>query len=232
MEIRVGMSGYAYKEWKGPFYPEDLKAEDMLGYYATQFSTVEINNTFYRMPSEKVILNWAAQVPDGFTFVLKASRRITHMGRLKDVEEPLQYVLRSASVLGEKLGPTLFQLPPNMKKDLERLRAFLALLPRRWRAAFEFRHESWFDEEVYDALREKEAALVVADTDEGETPFVATAPWGYLRLRAERYGDEALMAWAERIRAAPWTEAFVFFKHEDEGVGPEQAEELMGKLGE
>jgi len=220
MRVAVGTSGFAYKEWKGSFYPDDLPASGMLAFYSSRFPTVEINNTFYRMPTEKVLLQWAAQVPDEFSFVLKASQRITHHARLKNVDELLEYFTRTASVLGPKLGPTLFQLPPNMKQDVARLRDFLALLPRRWRAAFEFRHASWFDDETYAALRERDAALCVADTDDDEGHVVATAAWGYLRLRREAYDDAALEAWAERVAAQPWTEAVVFFKHEDEATGP------------
>ena len=223
MRMAVGTSGFAYKEWKGSFYPEDLPAAGMLAFYASRFPAVEINNTFYRMPTEKVLLQWAAQVPDGFTFVLKASQRITHHARLRDADELVEYFTRTASTLGPKLGPTLFQLPPNMKKDVGRLREFLALLPRRWRAAFEFRHASWFDDEIYAALRETNAALCVADTDDGEGQVVPTADWGYLRLRREAYDDAALAAWAERVASQPWTEALVFFKHEDEGAGPRLA---------
>src|SRR5256885_1285071 len=201
MRILVGTSGYSYKEWKGTFYPEDLPADQMLRYYASRFKTVEINNTFYRMPSEKVLLGWASEVAEGFTFVLKASRRITHDKRLTDVGEEVSYFLKTASVLGEGLGPTLFQLPPNLKKDVPRLQAFLGLLPRRWRAALEFRHASWFDDEVYEVLRSRDAALCVADTgEEGDAPFVSTATWGYFRLRRVQYHEADLAAWAERIR--------------------------------
>ncbi|NIM51623.1 MAG: DUF72 domain-containing protein [Gemmatimonadales bacterium] len=223
MRVLVGTSGYAYKEWKGSFYPSDLPNDQMLRFYAERFPTVEINNTFYRMPSEKVLLQWGEQVPDRFSFVLKASRRITHQHRLKDTQDPLAYLLKNASVLGNRLGPMLFQLPPNMKKDLPRLQDFLELLPSRWSAAFEFRHASWFEDDVYEALRSRNVALCVADTEDGETPFVSTATVGYLRLRRERYGKRELGKWAKRIADQPWDEAFVFFKHEDEGAGPKLA---------
>ena len=230
MQVLAGTSGYAYKEWKGSFYPEDLANDDMLRFYGEQFRTVEINNTFYRMPSEKVLVQWGERVPDGFRFVLKASRRITHMQRLKNVEDPLSYVVNNASLLGAKLGAMLFQLPPNMKRDMERLTAFLDLLPEGWPAAFEFRHQSWFDEDVYEALRSRGIALCVANTDDGETPFVVTGKTGYVRLRREAYDDDALHEWATRITSQPWEQAFVFFKHEDAGAGPALArrfEELL-----
>jgi uncharacterized protein YecE (DUF72 family) len=227
------MSGYSYKEWKGTFYPDDLKSGDMLGYYATRFPTVEINNTFYRLPKESVLVDWAGQVPDDFRFVLKASRRITHFNRLKDTESELSYLLCVSSVLGEKRGPTFFQLPPNMKKDLPRLEAFLALLPKRWPVAFEFRHESWFDDAVYAALESKGVALCVADTDDGVTPIVPTVDWGYVRLRRSSYDEGRLQQWADRIAEQPWEETYVFLKH-DEGVNPVHAArfgELLSTLG-
>lgn len=230
MKVHVGTSGYSYKEWKGTFYPEKLPAREMLRYYGERFGTVEINNTFYRMPSEKVLADWFQQVPDHFAFVLKASRRITHFKRLNDTSEELSYFLRTASVLRHKLGPTLFQLPPNFKKDLPRLEEFLASLPKGWRAAFEFREPSWFDDAVYDALRAREAALVMAETDEGATPLIATAPWGYLRLRRETYSEPELAAWSECIVEPGWDDVFVFFKHEEEGTGPEQARQFMDLL--
>jgi uncharacterized protein YecE (DUF72 family) len=224
----AGTSGYAYKEWKGPFYPEKLPQDQMLRFYGERFSTVEINNTFYRMPSEKLLLNWAAQVPETFAFVLKASQRITHQKRLHEVGEELGYFLRTASVLGSRLGPTLFQLPPNFKKDLPRLNAFLDLLPHRWRAAMEFRHASWRDDEVYDALRRRGVAWCVADTEEDAAPVVTTADWGYLRLRREGYAADDLARWAESVLAQPWRDAFVFFKHEDAGAGPALARAFLG----
>ena len=215
VRVAVGTSGYAYKEWKGTFYPEKLPQDQMLRYYGEQFSTVEINNTFYRMPSEKVVLNWASQVPDAFQFV----------------GEELGYFLKTSSALGPKLGPTLFQLPPNFKKDVARLEAFLALLPKRWRAAVEFRHLSWYDEDVFTALRNHGVALCGADTDEGEASVVVTADWGYLRLRRAQYGEADLAGWAQRVLAQPWQEAFVFFKHEDAGTGPAFARQFMQALG-
>ena len=224
MRAFVGTSGYSYKEWKGNFYPEKIAANKMLNYYGQQFNGVEINNTFYRMPSERVLVNWYDEVPDSFVFVLKASRKITHFKRLKaEAEDELRYLLKTASVLRDKLGPTLFQLPPNLKKDLERLETFLGFLPKRWRAAFEFRHESWYDDDVYEALRGVNAALVVAETDEGSVPRVATADWGYLRLRKLEYTERELHDWADWMSAQEWSDGFAFFKHEDTGGGPEMA---------
>ncbi|HTT67525.1 MAG TPA: DUF72 domain-containing protein [Gemmatimonadales bacterium] len=238
MRIAVGTSGYAYKEWKGTFYPADLPADGMLRYYGERFGTVEINNTFYRMPSEKILLAWAAEVPESFTFVLKASQKITHFKRLKDVSGEVEYFLRVANVLGPRLGPTLFQLPPNLKKDLPRLVDFLALVPRAWRAAFEFRHASWFDDEVFTALRGHNASLCVADADPAEegdkealqVPFVATADWGYLRLRRAGYTAADLAGWAGRVTSQAWKDAFVFFKHEEAGAGPKLAAQFTALL--
>lgn len=217
MNISIGMSGYSYKEWKPDFYPADLKPDQMLRYYAERFETVEINNTFYRMPTEKVLLQWAEEVPPGFVFGLKAPRRITHMSRLKESGENLEYFMRTASCLGDRLGPSLFQLPPNFKKDLPLLREFLALIPRRWVTAFEFRHASWFEDDVYQALREHDAALCIVDDEDGGTPVVPTAGWGYLRLRRTDYTPADLDRWAGQIRAQPWERAFTFFKHEEDG---------------
>jgi uncharacterized protein YecE (DUF72 family) len=219
-QIHTGMSGYAYKEWKPDFYPQSLKSEGMLGHYATKFPTVEINNTFYRMPRDNVLQDWASQVPDGFTFCLKASRRITHDNRLTEVDSLLEFVLRGAAVLGPKRGPMLFQLPPNMKKDLGRLEAFLALLPADARFALECRHPSWFDDEVATLLRRREVALVIAEQEDWTTPVIGTAPWGYVRLHRSGYTDDSLGRWLDTIRAQQWGEAFVFFKHEEEIAGP------------
>ena len=231
MKVRAGTSGYSYKQWKGSFYPQDLPESGMLRFYGERFSTVEINNTFYRMPSEKVLSNWSTQVPDDFAFVLKVPRRITHEKKLKNVADDVAYLVKTAAALGKKRGPLLFQLPPFFRKDLAVLRDFLGLLPRDGQAALEFRHQSWFDDEVYAVLREHNAALCVADADsEVSVPFVATAAWGYLRLRREDYSDKDLRTWVKRVQDQPWKEAFVFFKHEDAGKGPELATRLLQQL--
>jgi uncharacterized protein YecE (DUF72 family) len=229
MNLHVGTSGYSYKEWKGSFYPEDLPASGMLHYYGERFRSVEINNTFYRMPKASVLEAWAAEVPADFKFVLKASQRITHMQRLKDAGDSVAFLLEVAGVLKERLGPLLFQLPPYLKKDVPRLREFLALLPPSRPAAFEFRHRSWFDEEVFGLLRDHQAALCIAEAEgDLDVPFVSTADWGYLRLRRPDYGDPELKAWVKRVRQQQdWRDAFVFFKHEDEGKGPRMAKRLL-----
>jgi uncharacterized protein YecE (DUF72 family) len=234
MRVLVGTSGYSYKEWKGSFYPADIKNEDMLRYYAERLPTVEINNTFYRMPTKTLVARWAEEVPEGFTFVLKVSQRITHQKRLHGAGEDVAYFFETASALGARLGPALFQLPPFLKKDAERLREFLAGLPAGRLAAFEFRHPSWFDDETYEALRAGGAALCAADTDESGdegAPIVSTAGWGYLRLRRSDYSDADLAAWAERVRSQGWERAFVFFKHEDAGKGPALAARFRTLLG-
>ncbi len=224
MKLFVGTSGYSYKEWKGIFYPEDLPAKEMLAYYARQLPAVEINNTFYRLPQASMIENWRDQVPADFRFSIKATQRITHIKRLKNANEETKYLLETAALLHDRLGVVLFQLPPNSKKDAERLRDFLALLPSTTPAAFEFRHESWFDEEIFDLLRAKDCALVASDTDEKPlTEIVSTATWGYLRLRRVNYEQEDLAEWMRRVQAQKWKSAFVFFKHEDEGTGPKLA---------
>jgi uncharacterized protein YecE (DUF72 family) len=233
MRILVGTSGYSYKEWKGTFYPDDLPAAKMLSFYAAQFDTVEINNTFYRMPEAKALAKWEADVPENFVFILKAPQRITHQKRLVDCGEDIRYLFESASALGRKLGPVLFQLPPFSKKDAPKLRDFIHILPREHPVAFEFRHESWFDDEIYGILRERDAALCAADTDEVEDPskvLVPTASWGYMRLRRTEYTDDALKAWAERVQSQDWKSAHVFFKHEDEGKGPVFAKRFIGTL--
>jgi uncharacterized protein YecE (DUF72 family) len=227
MRLLAGTSGFSYKEWKGSFYPRDLPASGMLSYYAERFPAVEINNTFYRLPNEQTLLQWAEQVPASFRFVLKASQSITHRRRLEDVEDPLEYLLTTSAALGEKRGPLLVQLPPNMKKDVERLNRFLDLVPRTTRTAFEFRHPGWFDEDVFAALRSHGAALCLADTEDATTPLVATADWGYLRLRREAYDAVALENWKTRISHMPWTEVWTFFKHEDEGTGPALARAFL-----
>jgi uncharacterized protein YecE (DUF72 family) len=228
VQLRVGTSGWNYPEWKGSFYPDDITPAGMLSYYAQRFSSVEVNNTFYRMPTARAVEGWAAAVPARFTFVLKAPQRITHFARLRDVDDPVRFFCDTARGLGDKLGPLLFQLPPNFKVDTGRLADVLALLPPGVRAAFEFRNPTWFDEEVYTRLAARNAALCVADNDDGATPAVATADWGYLRLRATGYADEALRGWLTTIRriGAGWHDAYVFFKHEDRGTGPALAARL------
>ena len=226
MKLLAGTSGYSYKEWLGPFYPEKLPASEMLHYYSGHFSTVEINNTFYRMPAESMLAQWSEQVPDHFIFTLKAPKRITHDLRLRDAESNVAEFVRRAGALGSKLGVLLFQLPPFLKKDLPRLREFLELLPPDTRAAFEFRHASWQDDEVYKALRARGAILCVTDTDEGDTPFVATSDWGYLRLRRTHYDDGELRAWSDLVAAAALPQTCVYFMHEDEALGTRFARRL------
>jgi uncharacterized protein YecE (DUF72 family)/predicted nuclease of predicted toxin-antitoxin system len=232
MNLYVGTSGYSYKEWKGTFYPKDLSEKKMLHYYGERFRTVEINNTFYRMPKASVLEAWAAEVPADFKFVLKASQRITHMQRLKDADDSVRYLLEVAATLKDRLGPLLFQLPPNLKKDVPRLRDFLALLPSERRAAFEFRHQSWFDDEVFALLRQNQAALCIAEAEgDLQVPFVSTADWGYLRLRMPDYTDADLKTWLKRVQEQSWKDTFVFFKHEDEGKGPQMAKRFLDLAG-
>lgn len=231
MDILVGTSGWSYKAWKGSFYPADLPADDMLRHYASRLPAVEINNSFYRIPREKVLLEWAEQVPPAFRFVLKASRRITHINRLAASDDSLDYFMRTVNCLGDRMGPTLFQCPPSLRRNIELLRDFLGRVPRTWRAAMEFRHDSWFDDEVYETLRGHDVALVGVDEDEAATPLVPTASWGYLRLRRTEYADAELAEWAGRVRAQPWSEAYVFLKHDEESVaGPAAAVKLAGMV--
>ncbi len=228
MNLHLGTSGYSYKEWKGIFYPADLPAKRMLAFYAQHFNAVEINNTFHRMPTEALLQSWAGEVAGDFKFILKAPQQITHRQRLKDSGQSVEHLCAVATTLGERLGPILFQLPPNLKKDAARLEEFLSILPPAIAAAFEFRHQSWFDEEIFALLRAHQAAMCVAEA-EGElnVPFVSTADWGYLRLRLPEYSKHDLRAWAARIREANWREAYVFFKHEDEARGPAFAHQFL-----
>ena len=226
MQLLAGTSGYSYKEWLGRFYPEKLPGSEMLRYYAGRFATVEINNTFYRMPAEAMLEQWTREVPPQFRFTLKAPRRITHEKRLREAEANVTEFLRRAGVLGERLGAVLFQLPPYLKKDLPRLSDFLALLPPGTPAAFEFRNDSWHDDDVYEMLRARRAMLCVTDTDEGETPFVATADRGYVRLRRTHYDDADLRAWTTRVAAAALPLTYVYFMHEDEALGTRFAQRL------
>jgi uncharacterized protein YecE (DUF72 family) len=211
--IRVGTSGYNYREWRGRFYPEKLRPTAMLLFYAARFPTVEINATFYRMPTPVVVASWGAAVPASFVFTLKAPRQITHARRLRDVDEPLRLFCEAAAALGAKRGPLLFQLPPNFRKDAGRLADLLFRVPPDVRCAVEFRHDSWLTDDVYELLRRRDAALCIADTESGTTPDVATASWGYLRLRDTGYTNAALGTWAARVQRRGWTDAFVYFKH-------------------
>jgi uncharacterized protein YecE (DUF72 family) len=232
MKIWAGASGYSFKEWCGPFYPEKTKPEAMLPWYSQRLPTVEINNTFYRMPRPEVLANWAACTPEAFRFAIKASRRITHMSRIKAESsvEPLGWLYKNLESLGPKRGPVLFQLPPNMKKDLPRLESFLQLLPADHRAAFEFRNDSWFADDVYAALRGAGAALVLSEREDATPPpMVETAPWGYVRLRLESYSEDDLARWAERLAATGWSDTFVYFMHEP--TAPEYAKTLMRVAG-
>lgn len=232
MKLYVGTSGYSYKEWKGIFYPEKLPAKEMLSFYASQLPAVEINNTFYRLPQKSMLEGWKEQVPANFRFSIKASQRITHFKRLKDVAEETKYLLDTASCLEERLGVVLFQLPPNMKKDLPRLETFLQCLPGGTRFAFEFRHPTWLEDDVLDLLRQAGHALCISDTDDMPVTHIdRTADWGYLRLRRVVYDEPALIEWLQRIRNQQWQEAFVFFKHEDEGTGPRLAGQFLSLAG-
>jgi uncharacterized protein YecE (DUF72 family) len=231
--IFVGTSGYNYPEWKGSFYPADLAAAKMLPYYAARFPTVEINYTFYRMPTEKILSGWAPQTPPEFRFTLKAPRRITHDAKLVNCESLTAAFCLVAGTLADKLGALLFQLPPSLKKDLPRLEAFLDTLPPKAPAAFEFRHASWFDDEVFSLLKSRNRALCVADSEKLETPLEVTADFGYFRLRDEGYQPKDIAEWARKIAGLQvrCREIFVYFKHEEEGKGPAFARELMTHLG-
>src|SRR5580692_11096799 len=212
MHVRVGTSGYSYKEWKGPFYPKDLAAGRFLGFYAAAFETVEINNTFYRMPTAKLVEGWAKEVPESFVFALKSPQRITHIAKWKGAGDAVATFVTTAGVLGSRLGPLLFQLPPYLRKDVPRLAEFLDEAPKGVRIAFEFRHASWFDDEVWATLRAHGASLCVAEGETLESPLIATADWGYVRLRRGEYPDAVIAEWATKIREQPWKEAFVYLK--------------------
>jgi uncharacterized protein YecE (DUF72 family) len=220
--LLAGASGYSFKEWKGDFYPADMKPEGMLAWYAERLPTVEINNTFYQMPKVAVLENWARSTPQDFRFAIKASRRITHMARLKadSAADSLAYLYKNLAALGAKRGPVLFQLPPFMKKDLPRLDEFLKLLPEGHGAAFEFRNDSWFTDDVYDSLRRAGASLCLSEReDNAPPPLVETAPWGYVRLRLEVYSEAELRQWAERLAATQWRQIYVYFMHEPTAPG-------------
>ena len=230
-EFVVGTSGFSYPAWRGPFYPEKLPAKDMLAYYATAFDAVEINNTFYRMPAPALLTGWTEQTPPSFRFVLKAPQQITHRLRLKEAAEPAAEFVRRSAALGAKRGPLLFQLPPNLKADLARLETFLAALPDGIEPAFEFRHESWFRDETWQLLRARGAALCIAQTDDLDTPVIATAPFGYARLRREGYTATELADWAARLRAVEsWERVYVFLKHDEAGRAPTLARAFLDAL--
>jgi uncharacterized protein YecE (DUF72 family) len=230
MVLRIGTSGFSYREWKGVFYPDDLKAADMLSYYAQRLGTVEINNTFYRMPTRGLLEGWASQVPEGFRFVLKVAQKITHFKRLKNVDEEVAYLVETVGVMGPRLGPLLVQLPPSFACDPARLEAFLAMLPAGMRAALEVRHSSWRNPDVLALLEGRGVALVASETDEEPLPELArTASWGYLRLRRSSYTPSELSDWSKRIAGQGWDEAFVFFKHEQ--IAPDLAQQLASAAG-
>jgi uncharacterized protein YecE (DUF72 family) len=232
MAVWVGTSGYNYPEWKGSFYPEKLPAARMLPYYAERFDTVEVNYTFYRMPNEKILAGWSSQTPANFRLTLKAPKRITHDARLRDCQEPLNRFLDVAGTLGQKLGAILFQLPPFFKKDLDVLDGFIAMLPADLCATFEFRHASWHDPEVFARLKARNLALRIADSEKASTPLELTADYAYFRLRDEGYTPDDIAGWAKTIRekTAACREVFVYFKHEEKGIGPQFAQLLLEGL--
>ena len=233
MQVMAGTSGFSYPAWRGSFYPEKLSTTKMLAYYAGKLDAVEINNTFYRMPRPPLLERWAAETPAAFRFALKSPRSITHMRRLVGADDAVARLAKEARALGDRLGPILFQLPANLRKDLGVLEAFLSTwsaLPGGLRAAFEFRHESWLADDVYAALARHDAALCVADSEELATPLIATARWGYLRLRRQDYGKAALRRWAERLKTQRFDDVFVFFKHETEGAGPALAHSFRSMM--
>jgi len=232
MNSWIGTSGFQYPEWKGHFYPEKLPAAKMLPFYAERFQTTEINYTFRRIPSGKTIENWCELTPPRFAFSLKAPQRVTHFAKLQNCSDSLKFFFGAIQGLEDKLGPILFQLPPFFRKDAGVLTAFLAQLPDGVRAAFEFRHKSWFDEEIFESLRARNAALCIAESADLSTPIEATANFGYLRLRREDYGPEDIARWSETLRshASKWSDAFVYFKHEEQGMGPKLATQFIESL--
>lgn len=234
MKLWVGTSGYNYPEWKGSFYPQKMPAARMLAYYAERFSTVEINYTFYRVPTARILAGWDQETPPGFRLTLKAPKRITHIAKLKDCAELLAYFVKTAATLGPKLGALLFQLPPYLRKDLGVLDEFLPQLPPGTCAAFEFRHASWMDAEVFERLRARNVALCIADSEKFSTPVELTADYAYFRLRDEGYTAQDLARWAQVIRekAAHCSDVFVYFKHEEAGIGPQFARTLLAALAD
>ncbi len=229
MNLYLGTSGFQYAEWKGTFYPEDLPAAKMLPFYAEHFSTTEVNYTFHRIPSAKTVENWTRLTPDGFRFALKAPQKVTHFAKLRNCADTVDYFYEVVSGLGERLGPVLFQLPASFKKDAPLLAEFTAHLPPSLRAAFEFRSETWLNEEIFEILRQRNCALCLADTEKLSAPVVMTADWSYYRLRREDYQPADVKRWAETIRekSSSHAEVFVYFKHEESGMGPKLAKQLQ-----
>jgi len=233
MRILAGASGYSFKEWRGTFYPDKMKPEEMLPFYSARLPTVEINNTFYRFPRQNVLEEWMRITPEAFKFSIKAPRRITHIGRLKpeSVTEAIGWLYDNMGPLGDKRGPVLFQCPPTMKKDVARLEGFLALLPPDHRGAFEFRNDSWFSDDVYEALRKAGASLCFSEReDNAPPPLVETARWGYVRLRLEEYSDADLAQWAKRLESTGWKHVYAYFMHEP--TAPAYAQALMRHAGQ
>jgi uncharacterized protein YecE (DUF72 family) len=232
-QLRVGTSGYSYKAWKGSFYPEKLPDREMLSFYAQHLQTVEINHSFYRMPTEKMLSQWANSVQPGFRFALKANQKITHIQRLRDCADTLKRFLEVASVLndGDHLGPILIQLPPTFKFDRPLLEDFLALRPPSFLFAFEVRHASWYTDETYEVLRRHKTALCLAETDTQTPPEILTAPFTYVRLRREEYTVQQLAVWKKRFDG--WVnegvDVYAYCKHEDAGKAPAYARQLLGK---
>jgi len=228
MTLYVGTSGYSYKEWKGSFYPEKISPKEMLAYYASRLHAVELNNTFYRMPKPEMIESWKSQVAENFRFSVKAPQTITHFRRLKDAAPQTRIMLKTVAALEERLGAVIFRLPEDMKKDVKRLESFLKLLPSDTPAVFDFRHPTWFDDEVVELLRSQKRVFCVSDIEDlPESYAFKTADWGYVRLRRERYTNAELVKWVKRIKAQKWKDTYVFFKHEDEGTGPKLAEQFI-----
>ncbi|MBV9010051.1 MAG: DUF72 domain-containing protein [Verrucomicrobia bacterium] len=232
MKYWIGTSGFQYSEWKGTFYPADLHASRMLPYYAEQFATTEINYTFHRIPAPTTIENWCKLTPANFRFALKAPQKVTHFAKLRRCDDTIDYFYDVICGLGERLGPILFQLPPSLKKDTALLGAFVECLPASMRAAFEFRHASWLDDEVFAVLRRANACLCIADSEKLSTPALQTSNWGYLRLRREDYQDADVLRWCDLLNelSASWSEAFIYFKHEESGRGPKLATQMITAL--
>ena len=229
MNLWIGTSGFQYAEWKGTFYPEDMPTAKMLPYYAARFSTTEINYSFHRIPSAKTIEGWYRATPERFKFSLKAPQKITHWSKLRDCGDTLRFFHQVICDLEAKLGCVLFQLPPTLKRDAALLRDFVAEVPDGMRCAFEFRDASWFDDEIFALLKSKNLALCIADSEKLSTPNESTADYGYLRLRREDYQEADVVRWAEAIKAREpaWSDSFVYFKHEESGIGPKLGQQML-----